>query len=87
MNADDKQTEKKLVQEALDNPEAFHRLYELYLDRIYGYVASRIGDTHDAEDIVSNVFLQVFQKLDQLNNQYDLMEKRFKYCTMWAERI
>lgn len=62
--------EQELVRRALDDPTAFQELYERYFKRIYGYVASRINNRPDAEDVVSEVFLRVIQNLAQLRSQY-----------------
>ncbi|MGD2163165.1 MAG: sigma-70 family RNA polymerase sigma factor [Anaerolineales bacterium] len=44
--------------------EAFGQLYERYLDRIFRYVRSRVGQEHVAEDITELVFLRSFESLD-----------------------
>jgi len=62
--------EQALVRRALDDPSAFQELYEHYFRRIYGYVASRINNPHDAEDIVSEVFLRVIRNLAQFRSQH-----------------
>lgn len=62
--------EQELVRRALDDPTAFQELYERYFKRIYGYVASRINNRPDAEDVVSEIFLRVIQNLAQLRSQY-----------------
>lgn len=62
--------EQELVRRALDDQTAFQQLYERYFKRIYGYVASRINNRPDAEDVVSEVFLRVIQNLAQLRSQY-----------------
>jgi len=41
--------------------EAFARLYEEYFDKIYRYVAIRIGDKMEAEDITQQVFLNAIK--------------------------
>lgn len=41
-------------------------LYVAYLPRIYGYVAARVDDAHEAEDLVSEVFLKAARHYDQL---------------------
>lgn len=64
--------ERELVRQALDDSAAFQRLYERYLGRVYGYVASRVIDQHDAEDIVSDVFLRVVRHLPQLRNNHQI---------------
>ncbi len=62
-------TEQTLVNRAADDPEAFQALYDLYIERVYGYVAARVDDRKDAEDIVSTVFLSVVRGLGQVRNQ------------------
>ena len=44
--------------------EMFARLYQAYLDRIYHYVFFRVADDQLAEDITSQIFLKVWEKLD-----------------------
>jgi RNA polymerase sigma-70 factor (ECF subfamily) len=44
--------------------EMFARLYEAYMERIYRYVYFRVADDKLAEDITSQVFLKVWEKLD-----------------------
>jgi RNA polymerase sigma-70 factor (ECF subfamily) len=61
--------EQALVKGALDDPLAFQELYEHYFSRIYGYVASRINNQQDTEDVVSEVFLRVIRNLGALRNQ------------------
>lgn len=39
-------------------------LYREYYGKVYGYVLSKINNTHDAEDIAADVFLKVYEKLD-----------------------
>lgn len=62
--------EQALVQRAIDDPDAFQELYHRYFRRLYSYVISRIGNPHDAEDVVSEIFLRVVKRLDQLRNRY-----------------
>lgn len=61
--------EQILVQRASDDPDAFQALYQHYVRRIYGYVASRIDHQQDVEDVVAEVFLRVVRNLDQLRNR------------------
>lgn len=61
--------EQALVRYAVDNPEAFQQLYHRYFQRVYAYVGSRVGQQHDAEDLVSEIFLRVIKHLDQLRNE------------------
>ena len=56
-----------LVKEAqMGEKEAFGKLYEKYLDRLYRYIFYRVGQqTHVAEDIVQTVFVKAWEKLSQ----------------------
>jgi RNA polymerase sigma-70 factor (ECF subfamily) len=44
--------------------EAFGWLYERYLDPLYRYVQSHVGNPHDAEDLTEQVFLRAYQALE-----------------------
>ncbi len=58
------QDEESLVRRAQQNDEqAFSRLYEEYFERVYRYIAVRVGSRLDAEDITSQVFVKVVQSL------------------------
>jgi RNA polymerase sigma-70 factor (ECF subfamily) len=61
--------EQTLIRHAVDDPDAFQELYHRYVRRVYGYVASRLPHTQDAEDVVADVFLRVIKNLDQLRNR------------------
>ncbi len=63
--------ERQLIKKALNDPEAFRALYELYIERVYAYVAARVDDHKDAEDIVSDVFLSLVQCFGQFHHQRD----------------
>lgn len=52
-----------LVEDAKDDPIAFGRLYDIYVQRIYRYLYSRVGIIHDAEDLTSQTFLAAFEHL------------------------
>lgn len=55
------------VQQAkLGDREAFGKLYQLYLDKIYRYVYFRVGQNKElAEDLASDVFVKAWEKLGQ----------------------
>ena len=58
------QDEESLVRRAKQrDQEAFAQLYEEYFDKIYRYVALRIGDRMEAEDITQQVFLNAIQAM------------------------
>jgi len=43
--------------------DAFGRLYERYVDQLYRYVRSRVGEEKDAEDLTETVFIRSFEAL------------------------
>ena len=58
------QAEERLVRGAQTGDErALTELYEAYFDRIYRYVAVRIGNPSDAEDLTEDVFLKVLHSI------------------------
>ena len=50
------------------NDAAFGTLVEKYQKSVHSLVWQKIGDYHDAEDIMQDAFLQAFQKLSTLKN-------------------
>ena len=52
-----------LVSDAVENPAAFGRLYDRFVQRIYRYVYSRVGNAHEAEDITSQTFIAAYESL------------------------
>ena len=52
-----------LVKDAKDDPGAFGRLYDIYVQPVYRYLYSRVGTTHDAEDLTSQTFLAALEHL------------------------
>lgn len=60
--------EASLIRRAKQNDEeAFAQLYEGYFDKIYRYVALRIGDRTEAEDITQQVFLNAIKAINSFN--------------------
>jgi RNA polymerase sigma-70 factor (ECF subfamily) len=57
--------ERKLVEQARDNPDAFRELYRHYFPRVYAYVAYRVGRVWDAEDLTANIFVKVVESLER----------------------
>jgi RNA polymerase sigma-70 factor (ECF subfamily) len=57
--------ERQLIERAKDDPEAFRELYRHYLPRVYAYVAYRVGKKQEAEDLVSELFLKVVERISE----------------------
>lgn len=61
------------IKHSLD-PEAYGKLYDLYVDRIFRFVLFKVSSVEEAEDITSSVFLKVWnyirttpKRIDNLN--------------------
>ena len=52
-------------QASLGDPIAFTKLYELYIDDIYHYCYSRVGDIFEAENSTSETFTRALEALSQ----------------------
>jgi RNA polymerase sigma-70 factor (ECF subfamily) len=63
MCALDAEREHQLLKLSLSNPDAFREIYRFYFPRVYAYVASRVDSRKDAEDVVSDTFLDVVRSL------------------------
>lgn len=48
--------EEVLIKASQGDSDAFGRLYERYVERIFNYVYYRTGNQHDAEDLTARVF-------------------------------
>ncbi len=58
-----------LISAAQENPAAFGRLYDRYVQPIYRYLYSRLGDVHAAEDITSQTFIAAYEALPKYREQ------------------
>jgi RNA polymerase sigma-70 factor (ECF subfamily) len=59
-------TSRRSSGQAGEKSQHIQALYDAYLSRIYGYVAARIEDVQEAEDVVSDIFLKAVKGLDGL---------------------
>ena len=58
--------ERRLVQNAKSgDSDAFARIYDAYVERIYRYIYFRVTDDAEAEDLTSQVFLKAWENLDR----------------------
>lgn len=45
------------------DPDAFAELYDRYIEQIYRFVFFKLSDTHEAEDVTSEIFLKTWDYL------------------------
>jgi RNA polymerase sigma-70 factor (ECF subfamily) len=58
--------EAALLQRAIGHdPEAFGRLYDMHVDRVYRHIYYRVGNQADAEDLTQQVFIKAWQAIDR----------------------
>jgi DNA-directed RNA polymerase specialized sigma24 family protein len=58
--------EAMLVQKAIGHDaEAFGRLYDMHVDRVYRNIYYRVGNEADAEDLTQQVFFKAWQAIDR----------------------
>jgi RNA polymerase sigma-70 factor (ECF subfamily) len=55
--------ERLLIEAAQRDGRCFAALYERHFERVYAYVARRVHDRHEAEDLTSDVFHQALAHL------------------------
>ncbi len=64
------QDEESLVQRAQEkDSQAFAQLYEAYFDKIYRYVAMRVRNEMEAEDLTQQVFMKLLQSIGSYRNK------------------
>lgn len=63
----DAELERQLIQQAQQqtDPAAVQALYRHYFPRVYAYVAYRVEQKPDAEDVVSEIFLRAIEHLEK----------------------
>ena len=60
---ENQQDEKALIEAAKDDPSRFAELYEIHFERVYAYVARRVGERGATEELTSYVFQQALANL------------------------
>ncbi len=59
----DEAEERLLVEAAQQDPTRFRELYEINFERVYAYVARRVPDRDEAEDLTADVFHRALANL------------------------
>ncbi len=65
-NLSERQTpdESALIQKAVrHDADAFAKLYDIHVDRVYRHIYYRVNNEHDAEDLTQLVFLKAWQAI------------------------
>jgi RNA polymerase sigma-70 factor (ECF subfamily) len=62
-------SDAELVVLSQKDPTAFAILYDRYVDSVYHYLYSRVGNMPDAEDLTSQVFLTALERLPKYRHQ------------------
>jgi len=57
--------EQRLIEAAQRDPAQFAELFDRHARRVYAFVASRVRNRHEAEDVTSEVFHQALRNLKQ----------------------
>jgi len=57
--------ERLLIEAAQRDPRRFAELYERNVERVYAFVARRVLDRHDAEDVTAEVFQHALANLSK----------------------
>lgn len=61
--------ELQLIEQAKTDKEAFGQLYERYNKQISSYIYYRVGNSHDAEDLTTRVFMRAMQHIVHYEDQ------------------
>lgn len=64
---DDKDEVRELVNSARESPEGFAELYKYYFPKIYGYIAVRLMNASDAEDVTALTFEKALRSLKRFD--------------------
>lgn len=57
--------DRALIEAAQHDPRRFAELYEANFDRVYAYIAPRVRDRAEAQDVTAEVFHQALRNLDK----------------------
>ena len=61
--------ELSIIKAARHDPKAFGELYMLYVERVFRYLYSRVGNIQEAEDATSQTFLAAFESFDKFQQE------------------
>jgi len=61
--------ELKIIKAARQDPKVFGELYKLYVEQVFRYLYSQIGNVHEAEDTTAQTFLAAFESFDRFKQE------------------
>jgi len=61
----DLERERKLVEKAKKDPQAFAELYDFYYPRIFGYILKRVANIEVTQDITSETFFKSLKNIEK----------------------
>lgn len=85
--------ESKLIKELKKGSyKAFDRIYDLYAKRLYGYCIQYLKSPEDAEEIVQDVFVQLWQKRESIQQEETIGAllftiSKYKLINAWRARL
>lgn len=68
-----------IIQAQQGDSDAFKKLFDTYGTKVYNFVLRMLGKPHDAEDVVQEVFVKMYQKLPSL--------RETRYFSTWLFSI
>ena len=68
-SSEQKNEEALLISQAKLDATSFGKLYDLYAPSIYRYILSRTGNIQDAQDITSQTFLKVLERISSYHHR------------------
>ena len=71
MNSSKFQEKLLLLKLKKKDPEAFAQVYDLYVTPIYRFIYFKVATRHDAEDLTSEVFLRIWQYVNESNESIE----------------
>lgn len=63
-------SDAQIAHAAMAEKEEFRELYHRYAEHIYRFVRYRVNSDHDAQDLVSTIFLKALERIHQYRDDY-----------------
>ena len=77
----DKNYYNQLAEIAINDDEAFTKLYETFFPTVYAMIFARLKDISEADDLVSEIFIKVALNLDSHNKKFAFSTWLFKIAS------